>query len=67
MVIIRTSALDVIIHAVSPESIFGAAANADPVVSARAPRPAAMPSPIRFMFEKFIEMLPLCLIDRSWV
>ncbi len=58
MVISRTSALEVIIQAVSPESIFGAAANAGAVVSAKAPRLAAMPRPVRFTFEKFIEKLP---------
>src|SRR5258707_8636490 len=61
MVIKSTSALDVIIHAVSPEfsgSGGGAAAKADPVVSAKAPRPAPMPSPIRFQFVKRIACSP---------
>src|SRR5258707_13802929 len=61
MVIKSTSALDVIIHAVSPEfsgSGGGAAAKADPVVSAKAPRPAPMPSLIRFQFVKRIAFSP---------
>src|SRR5512135_912901 len=57
-----TSALDVIIQAVSPElrgSGGAAAAKAGAIVDANTPRPAATPSPTRFVVEEIIAMLPL--------
>jgi len=55
-----TSALDVIIQAVSPElsGSGAAAANAGATVSADAPSAAPTPSDILAMREKFIVMVP---------